>query len=331
LSKSFNLSKYPGIFLPNPGISFPAFKDGEFPYRRIINDLLIGIALAIEKLPNGFGERIRTMQVSGTSSNLPGPNSTPDQIRKVAKEFEAIFASMMIKSMRKSVGENPLVPSSFGEDVYTEMLDNEYAKMYGSSSSIGLADQIAKQLEKMMKPENALNDLRAVGKDSPWSTDPRFIPQSTGSGDAKKTSGTGDSSGVLNKWNPLIEKASSLYNVDKNLISAVIMQESAGNPRAVSPKGAKGLMQLMDTTAQAMGVSRSFSPWENIAGGTKYLRLMLDKFGGDEKLAVASYNAGPAAVERYGTVPPYEETKKYVNAVLDFKQRLETSGAKEQL
>jgi soluble lytic murein transglycosylase-like protein len=109
--------------------------------------------------------------------------------------------------------------------------------------------------------------------------------------------------------------------VDKNLVSAVIVQESGGNPLAISPKGAKGLMQLMDTTAASLGVTAPFSPWANVNGGTKYLRFLLDKFGGNERLALASYNAGPAAVEKYRNVPPYRETQEYVDSVLKLRRQ----------
>jgi len=84
-------------------------------------------------------------------------------------------------------------------------------------------------------------------------------------------------------------------------------------------------MQLMDSTAADMGVRSSFSPRENIAGGAKYLRSLLDRFNGDEKLAVASYNAGPGAVEKYGDIPPYAETRRYVDSVLQLKHSFQNN------
>ena len=119
----------------------------------------------------------------------------------------------------------------------------------------------------------------------------------------------------------LVSDAAERYDVDKNLVFAIIAQESGGNPYAICRAGAKGLMQLMDSTAREMGVRHSFNPGENIDGGVKYFRKMLDQFDGDIKLALASYNAGPAAVKKYNGIPPYSETQNYVDSVLRLRER----------
>lgn len=117
------------------------------------------------------------------------------------------------------------------------------------------------------------------------------------------------------KFDDLISKAAEKYKIDKNLIHAVITAESSYNPDAVSPKGAGGLMQLMPNTAKQYGVIDRFSPEENIEGGTRYLKFLLDRYEGDISLAVAAYNAGEGAVDKYDGIPPYAETKAYVEKI----------------
>ncbi|MFN7988760.1 MAG: lytic transglycosylase domain-containing protein [Thermoanaerobaculia bacterium] len=104
--------------------------------------------------------------------------------------------------------------------------------------------------------------------------------------------------------------------VDPRLVKSVMLVESNFNPRAVSPKGARGLMQLMPGTARRYGVKNSFDPQENIRGGTAYLSDLLDMFGGDLVRTLAAYNAGEGAVQRYGGVPPYPETQEYVRRAM---------------
>lgn len=114
----------------------------------------------------------------------------------------------------------------------------------------------------------------------------------------------------------LIKKHADRLGVDPDLVHAVMRQESGFNSRAVSPKGAMGLMQLMPGTAASMGVGDPFDPEENIRGGVKYLRLCLDRFGGDLTRALAAYNAGPQNVEKYGGCPPFAETRDYIARVM---------------
>lgn len=113
----------------------------------------------------------------------------------------------------------------------------------------------------------------------------------------------------------LIDEAARKHGVDARLVTAVAGAESAYDPKAVSRTGACGIMQLMPRTARILGVSNVFDLRENIFGGTRYLRTLLDSFGGNVDLAVAAYNAGPGAVQKYGGIPPYAETRAYVRTV----------------
>jgi soluble lytic murein transglycosylase-like protein len=113
-----------------------------------------------------------------------------------------------------------------------------------------------------------------------------------------------------------IDAAAASNGIDPALLKGLVSQESGFDPNARSGAGAVGLTQLMPGTAAALGVTNPLDPAQSLQGGAKYLRQQLDRFGGDARLALAAYNAGPGAVARYGGVPPYSETQNYVNSVL---------------
>jgi Transglycosylase SLT domain len=156
----------------------------------------------------------------------------------------------------------------------------------------------------------APSDLKKTPQACPDSSVPIFPNNQTGSNESLIIESS-------------IHRAARRYSLPPGLIKGVIRAESNFQVGAVSQAGAQGLMQLMPATAKALGVRNPFNIDENIDGGARYLRQMLDSFGGDVKVALAAYNAGPGAVEKYGgRIPPYQETERYINRVLEFSKLL---------
>jgi soluble lytic murein transglycosylase-like protein len=168
--------------------------------------------------------------------------------------------------------------------------------MFGTSSNNNMDVQMVmiqaliKLLEKTLSAKGSASDLSELAGSSASS---------------KNTS-----------FESLIQQAGDKYGVDPDLVKAVIQNESAYDPTAISSAGAMGLMQLMPDTAANLGVENPMNPAENIDGGVKLLRELLNQFGGNVTNTIAAYNAGPGAVQQYGGVPPYQETQLYVNRVL---------------
>jgi soluble lytic murein transglycosylase-like protein len=131
---------------------------------------------------------------------------------------------------------------------------------------------------------------------------------------------------------PMLAQAGAAYDIDADLLASVVREESDGRARAVSRSGAQGLMQLMPGTAAEMGVSNSFVPAQNIDGGTAYLNELLIQYHDKLPLALAAYNAGPAAVERWHGIPPYPETRAYVERVIhEYNRRYELRHRQHQM
>ena len=141
-----------------------------------------------------------------------------------------------------------------------------------------------------------------------------WIPFPSTTGPAKTQAGK--VTGLTGDFSAMISQAAERYNLSPQLLNSVIKAESGFDPTAQSSAGAQGLMQLMPETAKSLGVDNPFDPAQNIEGGAKYLRQMLDRFNGDTRLALAAYNAGPGNVNKYGGIPPFKETQTYVKKII---------------
>ena len=130
------------------------------------------------------------------------------------------------------------------------------------------------------------------------------------------STGPATGAGASTAFGAEIDAAAATNGIDPALLKGLVSQESGFDPNARSGAGALGLTQLMPGTAAGLGVTNPLDPVQSLQGGAKYLRQQLDRFGGDEKLALAAYNAGPGAVAKFGGVPPYRETQNYLNSVL---------------
>jgi soluble lytic murein transglycosylase-like protein len=180
-----------------------------------------------------------------------------------------------------------------------------------------LSQMLLKMLENTSEPEEAPKPTWVqpgpVGGSASLPGADRLQAASASAQTAGKTS-----RGVSSDFESLIQKASEQYGVDAGLIRSVIRAESNFNPKATSKAGAQGLMQLMPATAAGLGVENPYDPKQNVDGGVRLLRQLLKRYDGDVSLALAAYNAGPGAVDRYGGIPPYRETQTYVSRVLGY-------------
>ncbi len=207
--------------------------------------------------------------------------------------------------------------------------DRPYVRQTATLTTTDTLDlrQLARPSVKPGKKISAREELEVVGSKAEKHWPPEVIGALEGGlalkerveeeGSSLEVS-TGD-----RKLDALIAAAAAKYGLDQRLIFAVMRQESGFNPRAISPKGASGLMQLMPATARRFGVENIFDPSQNIEAGARYLRFLLDTFNGDLELALAGYNAGESAVARYGNrIPPYRETVDYVRRIVAHYRQL---------
>jgi len=182
----------------------------------------------------------------------------------------------------------------------------------GTSSLAAIERQFAQLVRGLTQQLNGLERqlaqaIKTLGESQKKPCDPN--PSST-----KAPAGGGPH---YQRYGKIITDAARRHEIDPLLVSAVIRHESGYSPTAISKTGAMGLMQLMPDTAKALGVHDAFDPRQNIEGGTQFLRQLLDRYNGHVDLALAAYNAGPAAVDKYGGIPPYPETQAYVRDVME--------------
>lgn len=279
--------------------------------------------------------------------NLAARNGESEkvQLRRVSRKFEAMIMYEMLKTMRKTIPENSLAPKGefsggLGKDIFTQMFDMQLADRITKGDRNSIADMLYRQLEKLTESnvtnDEGKTDIRPLGEiDRPGQVIPikKFIDISSHrlaikSISPKKTEPVSVanidflSQRIVDRYGSIINRAALESGLDSSLIISVIRAESAGDDRAQSPAGAKGLMQLTDSTAREMGVTKVFDPQQNIGGGTRYLQKMINRFG-DLRLGLAAYNAGPANVIRYGGLPPFAETRQYVEKVVNYFNLLE--------
>ncbi|HVN48887.1 MAG TPA: transglycosylase SLT domain-containing protein [Bacteroidota bacterium] len=255
---------------------------------------------------------------SVTPTKMDGAHKA--KLKKAAKQFESLFTSYMLKSMRKSVPESGMFGDDFGGDMLEDMFDMEFANQMSKGNSFGVAEMLYRKLtgESLEQNPEMLQMLEENG-----TLKKTLQPTSKGKNKIPFMKPSRSMEARIGQYQSIIDTAAETHGVDSTLVKAVIASESAGRADARSPKHAKGLMQLIDSTAQEMGVQNVWNPEENIQGGVKYLKQMLLKFHGDVKLALASYNAGPAAVERHNGIPPYKETQEYITRVMNYWQHFQ--------
>ncbi len=258
----------------------------------------------IKNISQNASLNLSSNKLNKIKQKIGAGDKSPEKLKEAADQFEALFIHRLLKEMRKTVMKSDLLGDGFGGEIMRDMFDEQLAEKIASSSQLGLAEMLVKQLGEN---ENG-------NEDKITSPHQQFIK-------LKRQISTGFQQ-KIKPFEREINKVADEVKLNPNLIKAVILAESGGNPDAVSPKGAKGLMQLMDTTAAEVGINDVTNVYENIYGGSKYLKKMLTLFDGNLDHALAAYNAGPSAVKKYNGVPPYKETQNYIKRIRAYLKAL---------
>jgi Rod binding domain-containing protein len=249
------------------------------------------------------------------------------KLKAAAKDFEAVFTQYMLKSMQETekIDGQDEDGQGYGKDIMTGLFNTELSKYITNNSNMGIGNILYKQLTG--------EDMDSESNGQPNAT-PKLLSQILSDDRIQQrilqkiqAYSSGSVLENVGKYSDIIDEAAGKYDMKPNLIKAVIAAESGGKADSLSSKNAKGLMQLVDSTAKEVGVTNVFDPRENIMGGTKYLKDLIDKYSGNVEMALASYNAGPAAVEQYQGIPPFSETQNYVKRVKSYLQMFEAEDS----
>lgn len=274
--------------------------------------------------------KLQTLSV-GIQNKQNFTDAEKKQLAETARGFESIFINLIFKGMKSAMLDSlkdSNEQDSFGVDTLSGYTDMAFAdEISNTKSGIGIAQMIYQQIVG-----GKLNPLTLARKAS-TTKEPKNTSATKNASIkfdfANNNDNTSSKGNLIQRveerirpYSDTIATASKQYDIPIPIIKAVITAESAGNKSATSPVGAKGLMQLMDGTAKGLGVQNSYDPHQNIMGGTKYLRQMLNTFDGDLEKSIAAYNAGPGNVKKYNGIPPFKETQAYVKKVKSHIQNI---------
>ncbi len=209
--------------------------------------------------------------------------------------LQSIKTLMEINALQSLGSVQSFAEQGENSSMFTEMLQDMLTEQSPATAVTSLSESLLGQLNSGFQG-SVMHNTTLPGKAT-----------------EQKTTKTGDIADI-------IRQAAEKYNLPEKLIESVIKQESNFNPNAISHAGASGLMQLMPGTAKYLGVHNRLDPLENVMGGAKYLRQMLNQFDGNIHTALAAYNAGPGNVKKYGGIPPFKETQNYVQKVMNYYQ-----------
>ncbi len=275
---------------------------------------------------------------AGAGDGQDAPASDHAGLRRAADEFESLFCGQLLRAMRSTVPENGFWGQSAGTQMYRQLHDEALADQLARTGGLGIADLVVQQFRGSVStageatagvdegplPASGLPPVvhrglaayrQAAAPEGRHAELARLRRHADALGGAPADS--------LRRWHREIMSAAESADVDPALVLAVMVRESAGDPQALSPRGARGLMQLMPGTAAELGVRDPGDPAANVHGGARYLARMLARYDGDVDLALAAYNAGPGNVDRAGRqIPGFPETQRYVVAVKELARRL---------